>query len=90
MTNLRSLRDARSWSREELAKRAGISAKTVEKHEIGRSTDVYKSVSSALALAFGCDESELFLPSNNGLRINTPAHAHETALELQPARAEKI
>jgi transcriptional regulator with XRE-family HTH domain len=78
MTNLRNLRDAKNWSREELGRLAGVSAKTIEAHEIGSPEDVYKSISSKLAAALGCDENALFLNTSNGLRINplesSPSH----------------
>jgi transcriptional regulator with XRE-family HTH domain len=70
MTNLRNLRDAQNWSREELGRRAGVSAKTIEAHEIGSPEDVYKSISCRLAAALRCDESALFLSSNICLQIN--------------------
>lgn len=82
MTNLRNLRDAKGWSREELGRLAGVSAKTIEAHEIGSPEDVYKSISSKLAQALGCDENALFL-SNNMRRLINPAPLEPEAQATQ-------
>jgi transcriptional regulator with XRE-family HTH domain len=87
MTNLRNLRDALGWSREELARRAGVSAKTIEAHEIGSPEDVYKSISTKLAIALGCDESNLFFLEEYALTHNLVDP--ETLSSLETAKSER-
>lgn len=66
--NIRCKREERRWSREELAERAGISAKYVQAIETGLRLPSMK-VCAALADALGIPLFELFLPelgSNEG------------------------
>jgi transcriptional regulator with XRE-family HTH domain len=81
MVNLRPLRDAKGWSRENLARRAGVSAKTIEAHEMGLTKDVFKSVSRALADALGVPEESLFFDNNYA---STDNPSHQPRPEVQP------
>ncbi|WP_339096234.1 helix-turn-helix transcriptional regulator [Deinococcus sp. VB142] len=57
---LRELREAQSLSREALARAAGISAKTIEAHEYGRTADVGVSIAFRIAVALGVSLDDLF------------------------------
>jgi transcriptional regulator with XRE-family HTH domain len=85
MVNLRPLRDAKGWSREKLARRAGISAKTIEAHEMGIAKDVFKSVSQSLATALEVPEESLFFDNNYAPIDNLDP---ETLANLATAQAE--
>ncbi len=60
MDRLREHREAKSLSREALAREAGVSAKTIEAHEYGRTADVSVSVAYRLAVALELALEDLF------------------------------
>lgn len=60
MDRLREHREAKKLSREALARAAGVSAKTVEAHEYGRTTDVSVAVAFRIAAALGLTLDDLF------------------------------
>lgn len=60
MDRLREHREAKSLSREALARTAGVSAKTIEAHEYGRTSDVSVSIAFRIAAALGLTLDDLF------------------------------
>jgi DNA-binding XRE family transcriptional regulator len=88
MINLRNLREQMGWSQEELAHRAGISSKTIQAHEYGIAKDVHMSIVAKVSSAFECATDDLFLPEDNGLRINLPPDP-ETLSSLETAKTER-
>ena len=60
MDRLREHREAATLSREALARLAGVSAKTIEAHEYGRTSDVSVSIAFRLAAALGLTLDDLF------------------------------
>lgn len=60
MDRLREHREAKGLSREMLARSAGVSTKTVEAHEYGRTSDVNVSIAFRLASALGIALDDLF------------------------------
>ena len=60
MDRLREHREAKGLSREALARAAGVSAKTIEAHEYGRTTDVSVSVAFRLSVALSVSLDDLF------------------------------
>lgn len=72
MKRLREHREAKGYSREALAKKAGVSAAVIEAHEIGRNQDTLISVAAPLAAALEIKLDELFSPEDMGFRVNEP------------------
>lgn len=60
MDRLREHREAQNLSREALARAAGISTKTIEAHEYGRTSDVSVSIAFRIAAALGLPIDDLF------------------------------
>lgn len=60
MDRLREHREAQGLSREALARAAGVSAKTIEAHEYGRTTDVNVSIAFRIAAALELRLDDLF------------------------------
>lgn len=60
MDILREHREAKGLSREALARAAGVSAKTIEAHEYGRTADVSVSIAFRIAAALGVSLDDLF------------------------------
>lgn len=63
MDRLRELREAKGLSREGLARVAGVSAKTIEAHEYGRTSDVSVSIAYRIAAALELPLDDLFSAS---------------------------
>lgn len=60
MDRLREHRETRNLSREALARAAGVSSKTIEAHEYGRTTDVSVTIAFRIAAALGLSMDDLF------------------------------
>lgn len=60
MDRLREHREAKKLSREALARAAGVSAKTIEAHEYGRTSDVSVSIAFRIAAALEVSLDDLF------------------------------
>lgn len=60
MDRLREHREGKGLSREALAREAGVSAKTIEAHEYGRTAAVSVSIAYRLAIALRLTLEDLF------------------------------
>lgn len=69
MKRLREHREARGFSREALAREAGVSAALIQAHEQGRNRDTHVSVAAPLARVLGISMEELFAPEDMGIRV---------------------
>lgn len=66
-SRLYQLRSARGWSLEELAARAGVSARTIYNAEVGDRCP-QRATRSVLASALGCDPDDLLTKTESAVR----------------------
>ncbi len=58
---IKELRDLRSWSQAELARRSGVGQSTVSRIEAGETSGISLGIVEKLASALGCDPGYLIV-----------------------------
>ena len=82
---LRELRDARNITQSELAARVGVTTRTLQNYEMGRSYPKNQAVVTKLCFVLGCKPSELFSVEEEFVVEAAEAHGGRGA-----ARAKSI